>query len=261
MKRLLLAAAFSAAFISPAFAANTQHLVDSSTLALEDMMGGSQGSQAQEFLRKAKAVVVCPNIFRAGFFIGGEGGGCVMSARTADGGWTNPAIYTMGSGSFGLQIGVQSAEVMMIIMTDGGLNALLNSQFKFGADAGISVATLGAGVNGAMSTALNADIISFSKSQGLYGGVSLSGSVMSNDTDAEQAYYGQALDARQIVVNGQGNNPGANPLRQILQKYGAPAPLISPAPAATAQPSAQSEPVQSAPVQSAPVQATPLQKP
>jgi lipid-binding SYLF domain-containing protein len=236
MKRLLLAAAFTAASAAPALAGNPQHLVDSSTLALEDMMGGAQGTQAQEFLRKAKAVVICPNVFKAGFFIGGEGGGCVLSARTASGGWSNPALYSMGSGSFGLQIGVQNAEVMMIIMTDGGLNALLNSQFKIGADAGISVATLGAGVSGAMSTAINADIISFSKSQGLYGGISLSGTVLSNNAGAEQQYYGQQLDARQIVIDGMGNNPGANPLRQTLARYGAPAtppaaPVPPPAPA------------------------------
>ncbi|MGE4481206.1 lipid-binding SYLF domain-containing protein [Acidocella sp.] len=259
MKRLMLTAIMATAIATPALADSNQHLVDSSTLALEDMMGGAQGTQAQEFLRKAKAVVICPNVFRAGFFIGGEGGGCVLSARTADGGWSSPALYSMGSGSFGLQIGVQSAEVMMIIMTDGGLNALLNSQFKIGADAGISVATLGAGVTGAMSTAWNADIISFSKSQGLYGGVSLSGTVLSNDSGAEQKYYGQALSARQIVVDGQGNNPGANPLRMTLQHYGAPAPAPTtlPEPPHTNAAPAQ----QSAPAQSAPIQSTPLQQP
>jgi SH3 domain-containing YSC84-like protein 1 len=109
---------------------------------------------------------------------------------------------------------------MMLIMTDGGLNALLNSQFKFGADAGVSVATFGTGVNGSMSTALNADIISFSKSQGLYGGVSLGGSILSNDAGAEQSYYGTQVDARQIVIEGQGQNPGANPLRTLLGRYG-----------------------------------------
>lgn len=233
MKRLLLAAAFTAALTGPALADTPQHLVDSSTLALEDMMGGAEGSQAQEFLRRAKAVIICPNVFRAGFFFGGEGGGCVLSARTADGGWSNPAIYSMGSGSFGLQIGVQSAEVMMIIMTENGLNALLNSQFKIGADAGLSVATLGAGVAGALSTAWNADIISFSKSQGLYGGISLAGTVLSNDSGAEQRYYGEAFAARQIVIDGQGNNPGANPLRQTLQRYGAPAPAPVPPPVHT----------------------------
>lgn len=220
MKRFLLAAVLSAAFTAPAWADGTQHLVDSSTLALQDMMDGAQGAQIQAFLKKSEAVVICPNVFRAGFFIGGEGGGCVLSARTLDGGWSNPAIYSMGGGSFGLQIGLQNAEVIMIIMTKGGLNALLNSQFKIGADAGLSIATIGAGVSGAMSTAMDADIVSFSKSQGLYGGVSLSGTVLSNDVGREQSYYGQVLDARQIVLNGMGNNPGSNPLRELLGRYG-----------------------------------------
>lgn len=223
MKRLLLAITIAAASLaapSAAFADSPQHLVDSATLSLESMMGGTEGSQAQQFLRRAKAVVICPNIFRAGFFFGGEGGGCVMVARGNDGGWSNPAFYSMGSGSFGLQIGIQNAQVIMLIMTRGGLNALLNSQFKFGADAGLTVATLGAGVNGSMSTALNADIVSFSKSQGLYGGISLAGSILSNDSGTEQAYYGSALDARQIVVDMQGSNPGANPLRATLAKFG-----------------------------------------
>lgn len=220
MKRLLLAVSLALMPAAPALAGTPQHLVDSSTLALEDMMGGTEGTQAQDFLKKAKAVVICPNIFRAGFILGGEGGGCVMSARTADGSWSSPALFSMGSGSIGFQAGIQNAEVMMLIMTDGGLNALLNSQFKFGADAGLTVATIGAGVTGAMSTALNADIISFSKSQGLYGGISLSGSVFSNNAGAEQQYYGQQLDARQIVVDGQGDNPGANPLKTLLARYG-----------------------------------------
>jgi lipid-binding SYLF domain-containing protein len=221
MKRLLAAAAIAASFAAaPAFADTPQHLVDSSTLALESLMGGTEGTQAEDFLKRAKAVVVCPDIFRAGFIIGGEGGGCVMVARGAQGGWSDPAFYTLGSGSFGFQAGVQNAKVLMLVMTDGGLNALLNSQFKFGADAGLTVATLGAGVSGAMSTALDADIITFSKSQGLYGGISLSGSILSNDSGAEQRYYGQQLDARQIVVDMQGNNPGANPLREMLHRYG-----------------------------------------
>ncbi len=225
MKRLLLAVTLALGTAAPtlAMADPIQHLVDSSTLSLEDMMGGSEGTQAQNFLRKAKAVVICPDIFRAGFILGGEGGSCVMSARLSDGSWSDPAFYSMGSASLGFQAGIQSAELMMLVMTNGGLNALLNSQFKFGADAGLTVATLGAGVSGAMSTAIDADIISFSKSQGLYGGISLSGAILSNDSGKEQKYYGQQLDARQIVVGGQGSNPGANPLKTLLARYGAPA--------------------------------------
>jgi lipid-binding SYLF domain-containing protein len=223
MKRLLLAASFLAAsFGAPtaALADTPQHLVDSSTLALQSMMSGPGAQQIESLLRKARALVVCPNIFRAGFMIGGEGGGCLMLARNASGGWSNPAFYTLGSGSFGFQVGVQSAQVMMLVMTQGGLNALLNSQFKFGADAGLTVATLGAGLNGSMSTALDADIITVSKTEGLYGGISLQGSILSNDTGTEQNYYGAALDARQIVLGMEGSNAGARPLRQTLVSYG-----------------------------------------
>ncbi|HEY1857506.1 lipid-binding SYLF domain-containing protein [Acidocella sp.] len=222
MKRLLLAATAAATLATPlaALADPPQHLVDSATLTVESMMDGSEGHEAAQFLRHAKAVLVCPNIFRAGFMFGGEGGGCVMVARGNNGGWSDPAFFGMGGGSFGLQIGLQSAQVMMMVMTDNGLNALLNSQFKFGADAGLTVATLGAGVNGSMSTGLTADIISFSKSEGLYGGISLAGSILSNDSKTEQAYYGAPLDARQIVVDMQGSNPGANPLREMLTRYG-----------------------------------------
>ena len=82
------------------------------------------------------------------------------------------------------------------------------------------MATLGAGVNGSMSTALDADIVSFSKTQGLYGGISLSGAILSSDAGTDQHYYGAPLDLRQIVVNMQGANPGANPLREMLTRYG-----------------------------------------
>ncbi|OYV49044.1 MAG: hypothetical protein B7Y73_03915 [Acidocella sp. 35-58-6] len=223
MKKLFLAATMLAATLTPLAAARAdspQHLVDSSTLALESLMEGPPGHQAQDFLRKARAVVICPDIFRAGFMIGGEGGGCVMVARAAGGSWSAPAFYSMGSGSFGLQIGVQSAKVLMLVMTEGGLNALLNSQFKIGADAGLTIATLGAGVNGSMSTALNADILTLSKTEGLYGGISLAGSVFSNDSGMEQSYYGNADDARDIIINMKASNPGANPLRAMLTKFG-----------------------------------------
>jgi lipid-binding SYLF domain-containing protein len=222
MKKLLAALAVTTCLAAPtaALADTPQHEVDSATLSIQDMMGGSEGGTAAQYLRRARAVVVCPDIFRAGFIIGGEGGGCVMLSRTANGGWSDPAFYGLGSGSFGFQAGVQSAELMMMVMTQGGENALLNSQFKFGADAGITVATLGAGVNGSMSTALDADIISFSKTQGLYGGVSLQGSIISNDTGRDQAYYGTAVDARQILFQGAAHNPGAAPLRETLRRYG-----------------------------------------
>lgn len=225
MNRLTLAAiAFAAplaACTTSATQNSTQMLVDRSTLAVESMLGNSsQGTQAQQFLHRARAVVICPRIFKAAFFFGGEGGDCVLASRASNGSWSDPAFYTVGSGSFGLQIGAQDAEVMIMLMNDTALNAFLNSQFKFGAEAGLSVATLGAGIGGSTGTALGADIVTFSKSRGLYGGVSLSGSVFSSQTAMDQQYYGQPVDSRQIAVQMTVNNPSANPLRAMLSKFG-----------------------------------------
>jgi lipid-binding SYLF domain-containing protein len=197
-----------------------QTLVDRATLTVQDMMTQTVSKDPQSLLRRAKAVMVCPRIFKAGFFFGGEGGNCVMLARAGNGTWSYPAFYTIGSGSFGLQIGIQDSQILMLIMTEHGLNAVLDSQLKLGADASIAVATLGAGIQGSTTTAVGADIVAFSASRGLYGGISLEGSVMSTQTAWNQSYYGQPFAARQLVMQMQGSNPGADPLRDLLTRYG-----------------------------------------
>jgi len=171
-------------------------------------------------LEKARAVLICPRVFKAGFILGGEGGACVLLARAGNGTWSYPAFYGMGSGSVGFQIGIQDAQFVMMIMTEKGLRAILNSQFKFGADASLAIATIGAGVQGSTTGALGADIIAFSQTRGLYGGVSLEGSLMGQRSEWNRAYYGHELGARQIVMDMQGANPGADPLRDVLTRYG-----------------------------------------
>jgi lipid-binding SYLF domain-containing protein len=197
-----------------------QTLVDRATLTVQDMMTQTVSKDPQSLLRRAKGVMVCPRIFKAGFFFGGEGGNCVMLARAGNGTWSYPAFYTIGSGSFGLQIGIQDSQILMLIMTEHGLNAVLDSQLKLGADASIAVATLGAGIQGSTTTAVGADIVAYSASRGLYGGISLEGSVMSTQTAWNQSYYGQPFAARQLVMQMQGSNPGADPLRDLLTRYG-----------------------------------------
>ena len=144
-------------------------------------------------LRRARGVMICPRVFKAGFFFGGEGGACVLLARAGNGTWSYPAFYGMGSGSFGLQIGIQDSQFIMMIMTEKGLHAVLDSQFKFGADASIAIATIGAGVQGSTTGALGADIIAFSQSRGLYGGISIEGSLMGQRSEWNRAYYGRRL--------------------------------------------------------------------
>ena len=109
----------------------------------------------------------------------------------------------------------------MMILTEKGLNAVLDSQIKLGLNAGIAIATLGAGIGGSTTAAVGADIVAFSSSRGLFGGVALEGSVMSTDSPADQTYYGQPLGARQLVMQMQGTNQGADPLRDVLTRYGA----------------------------------------
>jgi lipid-binding SYLF domain-containing protein len=163
-------------------------------------------------------VLICPRIFKAGFILGGQGGSCVLTARSP-GGWSSPAFYDIGSGSIGLQIGVQDSELVFMLLTDRGLRALMDNQFKIGADASIAVATIGAGVEGDTTAALRADIVAFAKSRGLFAGVSLQGSLIGVKSDWNQIYYGAPLAASQIVMQGQGNNPGAAPLREMLARF------------------------------------------
>src|SRR5690242_14708202 len=202
MIRILLVAAVLSltAWLAPQPAraqTDEQSLVDRATLALQDLMTQGVSDDPRRLLQRARAVMICPRVFKAGFFFGGEGGACVLLARAGNGTWSYPAFYGMGSGSFGLQIGIQDAQFVMLIMTQKGLNAILDSQFKLGADASLAIATIGAGVQGSTTGALGADIVAFSQTRGLYGGISLEGSLMGQRISWDQAYYGRGFDARQ----------------------------------------------------------------
>lgn len=198
-------------------ASEQQNLVDEARITLDHLKSDPSFGNAKELLRHARAVLIVPNLFKAGFFFGGEGGDGVMLARSAGGTWTPPAFYTLASASFGLQIGGQVSEVIMIIETDKALSALEEDEFKFGAQAGISVVTLGAGAQAASSTALNsADIIVWSSSSGAYAGVTLEGSLVKPRDSYNEAYYGRPMAVKQILNLNEGNNPGADNLRSAL---------------------------------------------
>lgn len=207
---------------SPALAqADQQALVDRAALAVQEVMSsGDRPQDAQDYLRRARAALVCPRIFRAGFIIGGEGGSCVLVGRDGGGSWSSPAFYTMGAGSIGLQMGVQDATVVIMVMTEAGMNALLNSQFSFGAEAAISIATIGGSIQGATTTAAGADIVAIARTRGLFAGMSLQGNVLTYLPDWARAYYGRDVSARQIVVGMEVHNPGSDPLRAMLMRFG-----------------------------------------
>jgi lipid-binding SYLF domain-containing protein len=214
--------------------AEEQTLVDRATLTVQEMLSEGDANalrDARRVLNDTRAVMICPRIFRAGFVFGGQGGDCVLTARDGAGSWSSPAFYTIGSASFGLQIGIQDMQVMMFILTERGLNAVMDSQVKLGADASVAVATLGAGIAGATTTAVGADIVSFARTRGLYAGISLEGSLLSSRNDFNTGYYGRSVAARQVVVNMEAHNPAADPLRAVLMRFSGPAPA-APAPLA-----------------------------
>jgi lipid-binding SYLF domain-containing protein len=201
-----------------------QELVDRAALAAQEILDDAQGHDARSLLPQARAVMICPRVFKAGFLFGGEGGGCALLARGGQGSWSSPAFYSMGGGSFGLQAGIQDAEVMLLILTNNGLRSVLDNQFRLGANASVALVTIGGGVEGATTTNLNADIVAFARTRGLFAGVSLQGSVMSSDSWGDQVYYGQPVGPVDIVMAMRVNNPAADPLRAVLMRYGAGAP-------------------------------------
>ena len=219
MIRFALAALLALVPLAARAQTEQQTLVDRSTLALQEMLSEKNNIDAHNLFQKAKGAMICPRVFKVGFILGGSGGACVLVGRSQDGSkWSAPAFYTIGSGSVGFQIGVQDAEIVLIVLTDNGLRALLDSQFKIGADASVAVASYGAGVSGATTAAFRADIVSFSETRGLFAGISLDGSLISARSDWNQIYYGQPLAPQQIVTGMQGQNPGAAPLQEILAR-------------------------------------------
>jgi SH3 domain-containing YSC84-like protein 1 len=218
---LLLATLLGACASGSVSREEQQTLVDRSALAVQEVMTfGDRPQDAQDFLRRSRAVLVCPRIFRAGFFIGGEGGTCVLVGRDGGGSWSSPAFYSLGAGSLGLQMGVQDSAVMFMVMTDRGLNALMNNQFTLGAEAAISVATIGAAIQGGTTTAAGADIVAVARTRGLFAGMTLQGTVLTYLPDYARGYYGRDVSARQIVVGMEVHNPGSDPLRAMLMRYG-----------------------------------------
>ncbi len=183
---------------------------------IADLHNDKEFGNAQSLIRHARAVLIVPRVFKAGFFFGGEGGSGVLLARNGRG-WSNPAFYTLGSASFGLQIGAQEAEMIWIIQSDRALQALMKSQFKVGADAGLTVVTLGSNVGSGTSTSGTvADIVVWASSSGAFAGLAVDGTLIEPKDSYNASFYGRALKASDIVERHEGANPAAAPLKREL---------------------------------------------
>lgn len=222
MRRHLIAAAMAvgiaAGAAAPASAqVEQQKLVASAAATVQRLRTDPDSAQhVQPLLERAKAVLIVPNLIKAGFILGGEYGTGVLLAKRPDGGWSYPAFYTMGAGSFGLQAGLQDSEVLFAIMTDKALAAIMSSAMKFGADVELTVLVAGAGMEASTTTNLGADVYAFSRGVGLFGGGSLEGAVIKSRGTWNSVYYGTGTTPEAILLDGSAANPQAEPLRDAL---------------------------------------------
>lgn len=221
LARRLAALALGAALLAagPAMAAQDQAQTVNSAISTLERMKTDENFQKsfENDLHKARAVLIVPDLYKGGFILGGQYGNGVLLARQADGSWGYPAFYTIEGGSIGLQIGLASNSILFIVNTDKGLQAILSNQFKFGADAGITLLIVGAGLGASTTSNLGADITAVSLSGvGLYGGLSLEGAALSPRESWNAAYYGQNVASRAIILDNAASNPQADRLRDIL---------------------------------------------
>ena len=203
---------------TPAEAA--QDIVDRAAATVERFATGKDEIGFTKYIAEARAVVILPRAIKAGFLFGAEAGNGVLAVRGADGAWSPPAFYSLAGASFGFQIGIQDVETVLIVRNEKAIDAILEHQAKFGADAGLTVGVLGAGVEAATTANLDADVLAFTHAiVGAYGGVSFEGSALVRRKDLNEAYYGEGVTPQDIVRAGKHTNAKAAPLSAALAKF------------------------------------------
>ncbi len=204
-------------FARPAVAASpAEELVEESRFSVERMLADSSLSELKGYMERARGVLIIPELVKAGFFVGAEGGSGVLLARGGDGTWSAPVFYTLAAGSFGLQFGGQVSEVVFTLMTDGAVAAMLDNEIKLGVDFSIAVGPFGKGVEASTTTNLSDDVYAFSKAVGLFGGGAFEGAKIFSRQEWNDAYYGSAASPRAVVIERAFFNSHADKLRNAL---------------------------------------------
>ena len=215
---VLLAFALVSAAV-PAFASSdmnsAQAMVDRARVTFNDFMNDQHYSWLHEHMKDAKGLLIFPQVLKGGFILGGSGGSGVLvlkDAKTCS--WSEPAFYTVGSVTFGFQIGGESAEVLMMVMSQKAVDSLLSSSFKLGGDTSIALGPVGEGAK----ANITADFISFSKTKGLYAGINLEGSVVKVRDGLNSAYYGKTVSPADILIKKDVASSGARDFLSTLRK-------------------------------------------
>jgi lipid-binding SYLF domain-containing protein len=234
MKTLLRVVLFAITLSNVAFAAEAaSSRLQASATVLNEIMAAPDKGIPSDILSSAKCVAVVPSLLKGGFVVGGAHGRGMATCRTATG-WTAPAPLTTTGGSIGLQIGGQAVDLVMVIMNDRGMQALLSSKFKLGADASVAAGPVGRHTEGSTDWKLRAEVLTYSRARGLFAGISFNGAVIKQDEDATREVYGRMVDFKTIltgsVVTPQSAEAFIAAVRQAVGTDTAPPPAPSSAP-------------------------------
>jgi lipid-binding SYLF domain-containing protein len=202
---LLVFAVFSFVPMSSASAANSEldKRVWEANQVMKEIMMAPDNSIPEELLYKCKAIAIYPNVLKGGFIIGAKFGKGVVLARDANGNWGPVAFSTIGGGSFGFQIGGSATDLVLVIMNERGLEGFLSTRFTLGGDAAVAAGPVGRNSQALTDLSMRAGILSYSRSRGLFAGVSLDGAVVTQDNNSNSAYYGKYVTSWDVL---QGNS-------------------------------------------------------
>ncbi len=173
--------------------------LDNAAKVLHEVMAAPDKGIPDEVFEHAKCVAVVPHMVKGGFVLGAEGGKGVATCRTGHG-WSAPAFFTVEGGSFGLQIGVEGIDLVMIIQNDQGMEHLLNSKFKIGADASAAAGPVGRHASADTDWKMNAEILTYSRAKGVFAGLTLNGAAVKEDKDSMMAIYGGDVTERAVLT-------------------------------------------------------------
>jgi lipid-binding SYLF domain-containing protein len=168
---------------------------------LTQLLDTPDKSIPKEIVNKCECMIVIPSVKKGAFVFGGQYGKGLATCRTSPSGWSAPIFFSLKGGSFGLQIGGQAIDLVLVVMNDKGVNSLLKNKFTLGADASVAAGPVGRATSAETDAALKAEILAYSRTQGLFAGISLKGSALKPDKEANLGLYGKQITAKEILVS------------------------------------------------------------
>lgn len=186
---------------------------------LKEIMDAPDKGIPEEVLDDAKCIVVVPHLIKAGFIVGGKHGRGVATCRTANG-WSAPAFVSVGGGSWGLQIGAEGIDLVMLVMNDKGLQHLLSSKFQISGEGSAAAGPVGRHASAGTDWKMNAELLTYSRSKGAFAGLTLEGAVVEQDADSTEAIYGKDLPFRKVLMGSVPPPPAAAPFMAAVERAG-----------------------------------------